>query len=72
MEGGALFKVSSEAKERVLAAFTAIDLRKNKVGGYAYNDANTLITEIKRVLAEQLYEDSTDEMKASSAQPNTR
>ena len=63
MEGGALFKVRSEAKERVLAAFTAIDLHKNKVGGYAYNDANTLITEIKRVLAEQLFEDSTDEMK---------
>ena len=63
MEGGALFKVRSEVKERVLAAFTAIDLRKNEVGGYAYNDANTLVTEIKRVLAEQLFEDSTDRMK---------
>ena len=62
MEGGALFKVRSEAKERVLAAFAAIDIRKNEVGGYAYNDANTLITEIKRVLAEQLFEDSMDEM----------
>ena len=63
MEGGALFKVSSEAKERVLAAFMAIDLRKNEVGGYAYNDANTLVTAIERVLAEQLFEDSTDRMK---------
>jgi hypothetical protein len=33
MEGGALFKVRSEAKERVLVAFTVIDLRKNEVGG---------------------------------------
>ena len=63
MEGGALFKVRSEAKERVLAAFAAIDILKNEVGGYAYNDANTLITEIERVLAEQLFEDSTDGMK---------
>jgi ElaB/YqjD/DUF883 family membrane-anchored ribosome-binding protein len=37
--------------------------RKNEVGGYAYNDANTLVTEIERVLAEQLFEDSTDGMK---------
>jgi hypothetical protein len=36
---------------------------KNEVGGYAYNDANTLVSEIKRVLAEQLFEDSTDGMK---------
>jgi hypothetical protein len=47
MEGGALFKVRSEAKEQVLAAFAAIDICKNEVGGYAYNDANTLVTEIK-------------------------
>jgi len=63
MEGGALFKVRSEAKERVLAAFTVIDIRKNEVGGDAYNDANTLVTEIKRVLAEQLFKDSMDRMK---------
>jgi len=34
-----------------------------EVGRYAYNDANTLVTEIGRVLAEQLFEDSTDGMK---------
>jgi hypothetical protein len=33
MEWDALFKVRSEAKERVLAAFAAIDIRKNEVGG---------------------------------------
>jgi len=63
MEGAALFKVRSEAKEQVLVTFTAIDLRKNEVGGYAYNDANTLVTEIEQVLAERLFEDSTDGMK---------
>jgi hypothetical protein len=63
MEGGALFKIQSEAKEQGLAAFTAIDIRKNEVGGYAYNDANTLVIEIECVLAEQLFEDSTDGMK---------
>ena len=62
MEGGALFKVRLEAKEQVLVAFAAIDIRKNEVGGYAYNDANTLIIEIERVLAEQLFKDSTDGM----------
>ena len=63
MEGGALFKVRSEAKERVLVAFTATNLRKNEVGSYTYNDANMLVTEIERVLAEQLFEDSMDGMK---------
>ena len=63
MEGGALFKVWSEAKERVLAAFVVINILKNEVDGYAYNDANTLVTEIKCILAEQLFEDSTDGMK---------
>ncbi len=72
MEGGALFKVRAEAKERVLAAFAAIDICKNEVGGYAYNNANTLVTEIERVLAEQLFEDSTDGMKGLlSAANNT-
>ena len=47
----------------MLLAFTAIDLHKNEVGGYAYNDANMLVTEIECVLAEQLFEDSTDGMK---------
>jgi len=58
MEGGALFKVRSEAKERVLVAYAKIE-----VGGYVCNDANMLVTDIKHVLAEQLFEDSTDGMK---------
>ena len=45
MEGGALFKARLEAKEQVRAAFAAIDIHKNEVGSYAYNNDNTLVTE---------------------------
>ena len=62
MEGGALFKSRSEAKERVRAAFAAIDIHNHEGGGYTYNDANTLATEIECDLAEQLCKDSTDGM----------
>ena len=40
-----------------------IRLHKNEVGGYAYNDADTLITQIERVLDRQLFEDSANGMK---------
>ncbi len=50
MEWDALFKVRSEAKEQVLAAFAAINIRKNDIGRYAYKDANTLVAEIMKVL----------------------
>jgi hypothetical protein len=63
MDGGALFKSWSEAKEQVLTAFGAINLCKNEAGGYAYNNANILILKIKQVLAEQLVKDSTVGMK---------
>ena len=38
-------------------------LHKDKVGGYAYNDAITLLTHIGQVLEHQLYEDSADGIK---------
>ena len=50
MDGSALFRVPTEAKTRVLMEMSEICLHKNEVGGYAYNDANTLITHIERVL----------------------
>ena len=34
-----------------------------KFGGYAYNDVNTLLTQIERVLKRQLYKDSANRMK---------
>ncbi len=63
MEGGALFRVRTEARARVLAEMTKIILHKNEVGGYAYNDATTLITQIERVLERETYEESSDGMK---------
>ncbi len=69
MEGDALFKVRSEAKERVLAAFAAIDIRKNEVGGYAYNDANTLVTEILKVLTR--VDEARDRRKATAPREKT-
>ena len=50
MDGGALFRVCTEARTRVLTEMSEIRLHKNEVVGYAYNDANTLLTQIKRVL----------------------
>ena len=47
----------------VLTEILEIRLHKNKVGGYAYNYANTLLPQIERVLERQLYEDSSDGMK---------
>ena len=63
MNGGALFRVRTEERNRVLMEISEIRLRKNKVGGYAYNDTNTIITQIERVLEQQLFEVSTDRMK---------
>ena len=40
-----------------------IRLNKNEVDVYTYNDANTLLTQIERVLERQLYEDSANGMK---------
>ena len=67
MDGGALFRVRTEARTRVLTEMSEIRLHKNKVGGYAYNDADTLITQIERVLERKLFEDSADEMKGLSS-----
>ena len=63
MDGGALFCVRTEARTRVLTEMLEICLHRNEVGCYAYNDANTLLTQIERVLENQLFKDSTDEMK---------
>ena len=62
LDGGALFCVRVEARKRVLTEMLEICLHKNEVGGYAYNDANKLITQIERVLKRQLFEDSAKGM----------
>ena len=43
MDSGALFRIRTEAITRVLTEWLEIRLHKNKVDGYAYNDANTLL-----------------------------
>ena len=63
MDGGALFRARTEARTRVLTEMLEICLHKNNVGGYTYNDANLLFTQIERVLERQLYKDSNDGMK---------
>ena len=63
MDAGALFRVRTKARTRVLMEMSEIHLHKNKVGGYAYNNANALITQIERVLERKLFEDSADGIK---------
>ena len=63
MDGGALFRVRTEARTRVLTEILEICLHKNEVEGYAYNDTNKLLIKIERVLERQLFEDSADGMK---------
>ena len=63
MDGGALFRVRTEARTRVLTEMSEIRLHKNEVGGYAYNDVNTLITKIERALECQLFKNSADGIK---------
>ena len=63
MYGGALFRILTKARTRVLTEISDICLHKNKVGGYACSDANMLLTQIERVLERKLFEDSSDGMK---------
>ena len=46
MDGGALFHVRTEAMTRVLTEMSEICFHKNEVAVYAYNNANTLLTQI--------------------------
>ena len=71
-DGGALFRVRSDAQAHVKAQMQEISIHKNDVGGYEYNAAATLIKQINRVLKQQLFEESADGMVGlGSANPNT-
>ena len=71
-DGGALFRVRSDAQARVKAQMQEISINKNNAGGYEYNAAVTLIKQINRVLDQQLFKDSADGMVGlSSETPNT-
>ena len=63
MDGGALFRVRTEARTRVLTEMLDIRLHINEVSGYSYNETNPLITQIERILERKLFEDSANGMK---------
>ena len=72
LEGGALFRVQSDAQARVEAQMQEILINKNDVGGYEYNAVVTLIKQINRVLEQQLFKESADGMVGlGSKNPNT-
>ena len=71
-DGGALFRVLSDAQARMKAQMQEILIHKNDVGGYEYNSGVTLIKQINRVLEQQLFEESANGMVGlGSAKPNT-
>ena len=71
-DGGALFRIQSDAQARVKAQMQEISINKNDVGGYEYNAAVTLIKQINHVLEQQLLEESDDGMVGlGSKTPNT-
>ena len=69
-DGGALFRVRTEEKTRVLTEMSEIRLHKNEVDGNSCNNMNTLLTQIERVLERQLFEDSSDGMKVLASDFN--
>ena len=48
MQGGALFGVSNYAQKLVTGDMAALQLHKDSVGGYAYNNATMLCKQIDR------------------------
>ena len=63
MDGGAIFRVQTEERNMGLTEMLEICLHKNEVGRYAYNDVDTLLTQIKQVPERQLYKYSANGMK---------
>ena len=46
MDGGALFRIRTVVRIRVLTEMLEIRLHKNNVGGYAYKNLNMIFTQI--------------------------
>ena len=61
-DGGALFRVRSDAQAHMKAQMQELSITKNNVGGYKYNAAVTFIKQINRVLKHQLFEELADSM----------
>ena len=70
-QGGGGFCIRADARTRVGIEMEDIILHKNEVGGYAYNDAQICITQVKWVLEREMFNNSGDDMKGlASATPN--
>ena len=70
-DGGALFRVGSDAQARVKAQIKQLLITKNDVGGYKYNAEVTLIRQTNRVLEHKLFEESANGMVSlGSERPN--
>ena len=63
MDNRGLFRVCTDAHTRVNANMGELLIHKNEVGRYAYNNAQTLSTQIERVLKRQMFGDSMGGMK---------
>ena len=63
MYGWSILCVHDYAWKAATSDMTALRLHKNKVGGYAYNDAAVLCKQIDRVMEHQCFEDTADGMK---------
>ena len=63
MDNAALFSVRTEAAKQIKVAMEQHELPKDKVGGYGYNHAITLVENIEGVLEDQYFENATDGMK---------
>ena len=61
-DGGALFRVWSDAQVRMKVQIQELLITKNDVGGYKYDAPVTLIKQINRVLEQQLFGESADGM----------
>ena len=71
MDNAALFRVRTEAAERVKVAMELHKLAKDSVGGYNYNNAVTFTENIVGVLEDKYFENVTDRMKGLiSKNPN--
>ena len=71
MDNAALFRVRTEAAERVKVAMEPHKLAKDIVGGYKYNNAVTFTENIAGVLKDEYFENATYTMKGLiSESPN--
>ena len=63
MDNAALFRVRTEAAERIKVVMEGHTLPKDSVGGYRYNHASTFVENIEGVLEDEYFEAAADGMK---------